>query len=79
HFNQFWTELSKRKESEKQAEEQKFGHKKKPRFHERFPCFKCHFKKPKLRKLPISEKHPTQHWKGTCPNCGDVWTQNHPD
>ena len=34
---------------------------------------------PKLRKLPISKKNPVRHWKGKCPKCGKVWTQNHPD
>lgn len=78
-FNQFWEKLKQRKESEKNHREQKTGHRKKPRFRQRFPCFRCRFAKPILRKLPITEKHPTPRWKGTCPKCGDVWTQNHPD
>jgi hypothetical protein len=78
-LNTFWDKLRQRKESEKRAREQLIGYKKKPRFGARFPCYKCRYPKPKLRKLPISENNPIQHWKGTCPRCGDVWTQNHPD
>ena len=67
---------------EQKLKEKRKQDKSKPKFQkQRKPCPFCLEKgiinrsRWSLRKMP-KKKNQTQHWKGTCHKCGNIWSQN---